>query len=849
MAREAIETTVLFIFESLIASEEFCFFKGMQQIFSNIVERIPTDTIDKISIENCKCHVFFSHPWLPYVLFDENSVQLQFYNLHLDVLMQFQEAFECLSSFRAKNNPSIIAGFIVGLAECFQIEDASIESLDRMLLSRKIHGNIQSLFKRTTDREDNHLATLDRLNGVLNENFVNLPNLPYIVQTIYGVLQPRPPIWLHRQAGRYLPEYMDLKGTKNFLELTASPSTASTITLQPIWRYGVDAAIIFSDIMVIPQALGMTLEMRPGPYFPHPIAVEKDVDDLVYNPIILNHVYEALKQTKKGLTEYDTKTYGTHHTALIGFCGAPWTVMSYMVGREKSVDFLKQNPELSHKMLRKLCDVAVDYLCKQVEAGADLVQVFDSFVGELPDDLYIEFEKPYLCEIAEKFSKRCPTSPIQLFPRDLKPSLILDLAKNSKYWTFSVSQNFQEDSIKQFPLSTCIQGNLDPDHMYLDEQMIREKTCKMVSMFKNSLQSIRARYTVNLGHGTKPDMDPVKVGYFIDEVRSLFLGTRKSPLALAQAMSIQSCFLKSPFTIKTFECVTKGDKVLDRSLSEIGDKGLFTREIESKILEGKIDFAQHSLKDLETKLQPGLSIGAYSKRCNEFDCMIFSSVQSWKNMNDLPNGAIIGTSSLRRSAFVTHNWPHLVVKTIRGTVGTRLRKLLVDKQYDALILAQSGLERLFEYDKDLANSLPGFQKVELRTFYAAGQGCIALELSSANYSLSKCLKTYVELPEDAIKVQSERKVLEAIEGGCQVPFGVRLDKYDMKCNQYSEAKLLQRFSPSFRVPENFQFSSYVYDSESMTFEQFENLNFHDMLLELKKTKAIEKVKTARNKNC
>ena len=814
--------------------------QGMEQLS----HKAPKKSLDGIFDVNGQTVVYFSNPWLPIVSFDDQFVNLAFANFNADVVFQFQDAFECLSSFKAKMNKDIILGFILGLAESFQTVVASITAYNRMINKRDSNLDCQNAHFTSFGEDYVDFDRLDKLNSLLASHFVYLPKLPYMVQTVYGVSKPRPPIWLHRQAGRYLPEYMKAKGTKNFLDITADPKLSSDITLQPVWRYSVDAAIIFSDIMTIPQALNMELEMRPGPFFPHPIKTQEDVEKLIYDKTKFDHVLEALRLTKIGLVEHDKKTYNKLHTALIGFCGAPWTVMSYMVGRDIAAQFVKDNPELTHKILGKITDASVDYLSHQVRAGADMVQVFDSFVGELPKDLYIEFEKPYLLEISSKFSQLHPTTPIQIFPRNLEPELIYELCK-SDYWTISVSQSFSKEDIKQFPLSTCIQGNFDPDFLYLEDSVIESKARDMVTQFKHSLPVTRSRYIVNLGHGTKPDMDCLKVKVLINEVKSLYLGTRASSLALAQANIVANSFAKSPFLIKLKKFTTKGDRVLDRSLSDIGDKGLFTRELEDAILNNSLDFAQHSLKDLETKLQPGLCIGAITKRHSKYDCLVVSIDSSWSDLNELPSGSIIGTSALRRTAYLKHKYPGLVVKDVRGTVGTRLSKMLVDNKYDGLILAESGLRRLIEFDNGV-QLLPKFKIIPLvNEYYAAGQGAIALECSDINFSLKYYLKDIVEDSRDALEVLAEREILSGIEGGCQVPFGIKSEETTICNADLKERQMLKLFCPSNSQFSGVKLSAFVSSVDGSQFSKVENKSVEDLISSLLDNDGLSKVKEAR----
>ncbi|KAA8570483.1 hypothetical protein EYC84_002756 [Monilinia fructicola] len=223
----------------------------------------------------------------------------------------------------------------------------------------------------------------------------------------------RPPMWVMRQAGRYLPEYHEAKGKNDFFECCRSPEIASTLTLQPIERFAglVDAAIIFSDILVIPQALGMTVEMvdKKGPHFPEPLESPEDGQyERVLNKKVdvaaeLDYVYKAITLTRHKLKG---------RVPLFGFCGAPWTLLCYMVEGGGSKLFVKTKtwvykyPEASKALLQKIAEVCVEYLALQVKAGAQLVQVFDSWASELSPSSFKEFSRPYLAYISATLPKR-----------------------------------------------------------------------------------------------------------------------------------------------------------------------------------------------------------------------------------------------------------------------------------------------------------------------------------------------------------------------------------------------------------------------------------------------------------
>jgi len=241
----------------------------------------------------------------------------------------------------------------------------------------------------------------------------------------------------------------------------------------------------------------------------------------------------------------------------------------------------------------------------------------------------------------------------------------------------------------------------------------------------------------------------------------LRVGTRRSKLALWQTNFVVH-LLKLFDPSLEFEIVpitTKGDKILNSPLSVIGDKGLFTKEIEEALLRGDIDFAVHSLKDLPTTLPEGLTIAAYTLRDTPFDVLVS---KSGKKLKELPGGAVIGTSSLRRKAQIKRLRPDLVVKDVRGNVDTRLRKL-DEGLYDAIVLAQSSLERL-NLDSRITEVLDYFLP-------AVGQGIMAVETREDRKELIDLLREAVNDPGSEAEAKAERSFLKTLEGGCQVPMG------------------------------------------------------------------------------
>ncbi|MBG1244574.1 hydroxymethylbilane synthase [Nostoc sp. NZL] len=251
--------------------------------------------------------------------------------------------------------------------------------------------------------------------------------------------------------------------------------------------------------------------------------------------------------------------------------------------------------------------------------------------------------------------------------------------------------------------------------------------------------------------------------------RTIRIGSRKSQLALVQTYWVQEQ-LQQSFPDITFEVhtmSTQGDKILDVALAKIGDKGLFTKELELGMLNQEIDFAVHSLKDLPTHLPEGLTLAAITERENPADALVVHEKHKDKQIDTLPEGAVIGTSSLRRLAQLRHHFPHFTFKDVRGNLITRLAKLDAG-EYDALILAAAGLERLGMSDR-VHQVLP--KEISL---HAVGQGALGIECRADDSELLSLLKA-IEHPETRDRCLAERSFLRSLEGGCQVPIGVNTE--------------------------------------------------------------------------
>lgn len=261
-------------------------------------------------------------------------------------------------------------------------------------------------------------------------------------------------------------------------------------------------------------------------------------------------------------------------------------------------------------------------------------------------------------------------------------------------------------------------------------------------------------------------MSPTASPAISSSVRTIRIGSRKSQLALVQTHWVQEQLQKAfpDWTFEVHTMSTQGDKILDVALAKIGDKGLFTKELELGMIQNEIDFAVHSLKDLPTRLPEGLILGCVTERENPADALVVHEKHKDKQLDTLPEGAVIGTSSLRRLAQLRHHYPHLTFKDVRGNLNTRLAKLDAG-EYDALILAFAGLHRLGMGDR-IHQVIPS--DISL---HAVGQGALGIECRADDAEVLSLLKALEHKP-TAQRCYAERSFLRELEGGCQVPIGV-----------------------------------------------------------------------------
>lgn len=332
-----------------------------------------------------------------------------------------------------------------------------------------------------------------------------------LLKALKGETVDRPPVWMMRQAGRYLPEYMVLRRKYDFFTRVETPALAAEITVQPVDIVGVDAAILFSDILVIPQAMGLEVQLveKMGPYLPETVRDQKAIDKLHVDGAeeSLDYVYKAIEETLSLLDD---------RIPLIGFAGAPFTLLCYMVEGKGSKTFATakqfcfQHPELAKQLLQKITDVTIKYLERQVAAGVHCVQVFDSWSGLLSEADFNIFSKPYLEQISAALSK---ITPVILFPKGswyALESLSQGTASALGVDWCLTPQQAREITKNQITL----QGNFDPNHLMKSIPEIQQEVKTMIDAFGKD------RYIANLGHGILPNIPVDHAKAFVDAVKS-----------------------------------------------------------------------------------------------------------------------------------------------------------------------------------------------------------------------------------------------------------------------------------------------------------------------------------------
>lgn len=327
----------------------------------------------------------------------------------------------------------------------------------------------------------------------------------------------RTPIWIMRQAGRYLPEYRATRERAgDFLTLCRTPELACEVTLQPLDRFALDAAIIFSDILVIPDAMGLGLQMEEsvGPVFQYPITSPNQISRLgVPDPEDdLGYVLEAVRTTRRNLSS---------DVPLIGFAGSPWTLAVYMIEGRSKTDFSKikafagDHPAAVHKLLEILSHSVFSYLHAKAEAGASALMIFDTWGGILSTDQYADLSLRYMTNIVHQLKTQIPWIPTILFTKG-GGRWVENIAKSGcdaigLDWTVNIGE-----MRKKVGDQVALQGNLDPDALKLSNKHIESQTKNILSSFGKGTGHI-----FNLGHGIKPEINPDKVAFLVDAVGRL----------------------------------------------------------------------------------------------------------------------------------------------------------------------------------------------------------------------------------------------------------------------------------------------------------------------------------------
>lgn len=337
-----------------------------------------------------------------------------------------------------------------------------------------------------------------------------------LLKALRGEYVDRPPVWMMRQAGRYLPDYIKLKEKYSFFERCQNPELAAEITIQPVEQVGVDAAIIFSDILVVPQAMGMEVQMieGKGPLLPEPVKQYSDIGKLHIPDVdeTLGYVFDALALTKKTLAG---------RVPLIGFAGAPWTLLCYMVQGKGSKTFDEAKafcftqPETAHRLLQMLTDTTIAYLKGQAKAGADVVQVFDSWGGLLSPKDFEEFSLQYIRQIIEALKDDCLTI---IFAKGAWFALEAMSATGAD--GLGVDWCIQPNLARSFAgKNITLQGNFDPARLLGPVSSIKKSVHEMIDAFGTQ------RYIANLGHGILPNVPVDHARAFVEAVKEYSLVT------------------------------------------------------------------------------------------------------------------------------------------------------------------------------------------------------------------------------------------------------------------------------------------------------------------------------------
>jgi uroporphyrinogen decarboxylase len=331
------------------------------------------------------------------------------------------------------------------------------------------------------------------------------------IKAAFSKATERPPVWMMRQAGRFMKEYWDIKNKYSFLEMCKTPEIAADVTMLPVDLLGIDAAILFSDILVTAEAMGGDLSFTQGvgPKFANPVRSQADIDRLDTQVVHkLQYVADAIKVIQQRLNG---------SIPLIGFAGAPFTVMSYLVEGGSSRDFkltklfMHNEPEMAHQLLSKIATVTADYLNLQIAAGVNAIQIFDSWAQALAWDDYKEFSHQYIAEIISKLNRK--DIPVISFCKG--SSVFAPLMAEAKPDVISIDWNVDLlDIKKRLPSNIAVQGNLDPHILYADKKVIKERIHRLFDRMRDE-----KGFIFNLGHGIMPDIPFDNVKYAVDLIK------------------------------------------------------------------------------------------------------------------------------------------------------------------------------------------------------------------------------------------------------------------------------------------------------------------------------------------
>jgi uroporphyrinogen decarboxylase len=331
------------------------------------------------------------------------------------------------------------------------------------------------------------------------------------IKAAFSEKTERPPVWMMRQAGRFMPQYWEIKNKYSFLEMCKTPEIAADVTMLPVDLLDIDAAILFSDILVTGEAMGGDLSFTQGvgPKFANPIRTQQHIDNLSTDCIgELQYVADAIKVIQQRLDG---------RIPLIGFAGAPFTVMSYLVEGGSSKDFkltklmLHNEPEMAHQLLSKIAMVTADYLNLQIAAGVNAVQIFDSWAQALAWDDYKEFSHNYIAQIISKLDRK--DIPVISFCKG--SSVFAPLMAEANPDVISIDWNVDLLDIKnRLPQGIAVQGNLDPHILYADKKIIKERIHRLFNRMNGT-----DGYIFNLGHGIMPDIPFDNVKYAVEVIK------------------------------------------------------------------------------------------------------------------------------------------------------------------------------------------------------------------------------------------------------------------------------------------------------------------------------------------